>query len=716
MNWRPYPLLRLLLPLMGGILLGHYGSCIPLAGIITICIITAVGLWALLGQQAYKNRWQYGVVLYMALLSLGYGLTQLQTTPLVLPPGEQVYQGRITTIAPTVKKIKLFLQLSGGTDTTGQAVPRRGRLLVYLPQTPAAYELRTGDLITLRGEARSVLAPLNPKAFDYRRYLALQRVYHQAFVKEGHWQKTGHQAGLRTWAEASRQHLLQLLRRHLPTPNELATATQLSADAPMMNGAQQFAAQSTFAVGAALSLGDKTALSTDIRNAYTGTGAMHILAVSGLHIGIVQLIVTWLLRRLPIRWRYWKLVRTLLIVLAIWAFALLTGGAPSVLRAATMFSFLAVGLAFRQQANIYNTLAASAFVLLCANPLLLFSVGFQLSYLAVLGIVYFQPLIYRSWYIPNPLGNYLWKLTAVSIAAQITTLPISLYYFHQFPVYFMLSGIAAVPAAAVILGLSLALFAFHWVPLLGGLLGQGLYGVLWATNALIYLIQQLPGGLLRGIWIGMGTVVLLYAIIACAAGAIQTRRFRWVLAGLGFLVILAGASAARQWQLARQQTVAIYHLRGASAVDYFSGQQAVHLQSSPIEPTTLRYAAEQHRWFRGASELPTLPLHATHEGDQWWTRPAFAQLGATSLVIPTDAAPRCPDAPLPVIAYLLTDRAPRDLVPWLDCLPPQMVIIDGSASRWVTKEWEQVCVERGIAVHRTGVEGACVLHGGQLRK
>ena len=230
---------------------------------------------------------------------------------------------------------------------------------------------------------------LNPHAFNFKKYWHHQNIHYQGFVKADHWQLLKRKQGNYIIDKAlnTRNRFLQILKKNLSTENE-------------------------YAVASALILGDKQSLDSDLKNAYSGTGAMHVLAVSGLHVGLVYLGLAFLLGLLKIKNWYWIFIRTTLIIISIWLFALLTGASPSVMRAATMFSFIIVGKSMRHHPSIYNTLAASAFCLLCFNPLLLMEVGFQLSYLAVSGIIYFQPKIYRWWIIDNPVGDYLWKLVA----------------------------------------------------------------------------------------------------------------------------------------------------------------------------------------------------------------------------------------------------------------------------------------------------------------
>ncbi|MGB1218008.1 MAG: ComEC/Rec2 family competence protein, partial [Saprospiraceae bacterium] len=303
-----------------------------------------------------------------------------------------------------------------------------GQILFYFPSDSLSEEINYGDELFIQTRINKPNKNLNPKGFDYKKYLHFQNVHYTGRVVKNNWQIVNkyEKENLYSFSHRTRKKGLDLLRKHLPSENE-------------------------FAVGSALILGDKKEMTEEVQNAYAETGATHVLAVSGLHVGIVYAIITFIFGFIKSRKKGFNAFRLILSLILIWSFALITGFSPSVIRAATMFSFLTIGDLFTREKNIYNTLAGSAFIILLVNPYLLFSIGFQLSYLAVISIIFFQPLIYKSWYVENKFGKFIWGLISVSLAAQIMTLPISLYYFHQFPTYFILSGLVVIPAAGIIM-------------------------------------------------------------------------------------------------------------------------------------------------------------------------------------------------------------------------------------------------------------------------
>ena len=205
-----------------------------------------------------------------------------------------------------------------------------------------------------------------------------------------------------------------------------------------------------FAVVTALVLGMDDYLDNDTRKEFSSAGAIHILCVSGLHVGVIYMVLNALLFFLK-RNKYARALRSLILLIGIWFYAMLTGLAPAVLRAATMFSFVIIGTGIKRKAGVFNSLTVSAFILLLFNPFLIYNVGFQLSYAAVIAIVAIQPTIYQIWQPKNKIADNIWGITTVSVAAQLGTAPLGLFYFHQFPNYFIITNLIAIPLATLIL-------------------------------------------------------------------------------------------------------------------------------------------------------------------------------------------------------------------------------------------------------------------------
>jgi competence protein ComEC len=267
-----------------------------------------------------------------------------------------------------------------------------------------------------------------------------------------------------------------------------------------------------YGVLSAMTLGDREELDKQIVKDYAAIGVIHIIVVAGLHLGIVFLGLNFFLGFLN-RTAKSLLLKDFLLITLIWAYALITGLAPSICRAATMLSFFIVGKMFSKSTNTYNLLAASAFLLLCINPYMLLNIGFQLSYAAVFGIVYLHPKIYHLYDSDYWLIRKAWLITSISIAAQVFTLPLSLLYFHQFPNYFLLANLFVIPLTTGIIWMAIGLLITSYFPYVAFPIAWLLNKMIHSLNWIVDTIHQLPNALIRNIYITMLEAALLYAII-----------------------------------------------------------------------------------------------------------------------------------------------------------------------------------------------------------
>ena len=299
-----------------------------------------------------------------------------------------------------------------------------GKLIAYFKKDTLIHDITYGDELLIKSSINSISGPKNPDQFDYRNYMYLNGFYSQTYLTPSDWKLYKEQQGfsLFKYAYLAQDWCYNQLARNGLKGEQLKVA-------------------------AALLLGKRNELEPNQIRAYASAGAMHVLAVSGLHVGILFFILKFSFGFLK-RLKRWKWLYLIIILSFLWFYAMLTGFSASVLRASTMFSFILIGEeVINRKVSIYNMLAISAIILIVVDPFIVFSVGFQLSYLAVIGIVYFQPKIYRLFYVKNWLLDQAWKITAVSLAAQLATFPLGVYYFHQFPVYFFVSNLLVIKTA-----------------------------------------------------------------------------------------------------------------------------------------------------------------------------------------------------------------------------------------------------------------------------
>lgn len=321
-----------------------------------------------------------------------------------------------------------------------------------------------GEVLLLPARFCDINSPLNPFQFNYAHFMQKQGVLKQLNLDSKEILILKKQKSLPALADNYRENIILKLKKHNFSSEELAIIQ-------------------------ALLLGQRRDISPKIYEEYAAAGAVHILAVSGLHVGIVLLILNLLLKPLE-RIKNGRIIKTFLLLLLLWGFALLAGLSPSVIRAVSMFSFVAMGMQLQRKTSVINSLFVSLFVLLLFDPYFIFQVGFQLSYLAVFAIASLQPFLYKIYQPKWKPLKYMWGILSVSIAAQIGVVPLSLYYFHQFPGLFFLTNLFILPVLGIILGGGIVIILFAQIDLLPGILSELYSKIIILLNQFVAWISR----------------------------------------------------------------------------------------------------------------------------------------------------------------------------------------------------------------------------------
>jgi competence protein ComEC len=433
---------------------------------------------------------------------------------------------------------------------------RTGKVLLYFSKRTFDTPYQYGDVLLIKGSPQALAEPANPGEFDYKRFLTFRKIYHQHFLRAGDALRIDHQPPnpimdysirARVWADDA-------LKRNISGEREQATAS-------------------------ALVLGVTDGLDNELLGAYAATGSLHVLSVSGLHVGIIYWLILLLLKPLN-KTTSGKWMLAIFSITVLWGYAFVTGLSPSVLRAVTMFSFVAVAQPWSKRTNIYNTLAASACCLLLFEPYLIMSVGFQLSYLAVIGIVYLQPIFSRWW---NPrfwLWEKIWQITCVSIAAQVATFALGLLYFHQFPVYFLFSNLFVIPASFVVLVLGIVLIAVSAINPLAGLVGFLLEWLIRILNYGVFKMEALPFSLIDNVYMTTFQCWLLIVAIVLTIALIQFRKFYTIIMISICLVLFSVVQWNHFSKEIDSQKLTVYKVAGHSAWDITDRGQAYFFSDS----------------------------------------------------------------------------------------------------------------------------------------
>lgn len=687
---RSTPFLRLISPFAAGLATGGFADRdLPwLSAAITALLVLTLVLAPL--ATAHRHRWVFGALVSVLLFGVGYARIVWQRDTLradhfSTTVGEARWVVGMVYDAPS-KGARLKIPLRVEAAGVDSLIVSSGNVLLFVEADSTLGAIRYGDRLAVRAAIRPTEPPRNPEAFDYRRYLHFQNIHYQAFVKSDSVVvlSSGHGWALWRWAFGCRERLLVLLQKHFQNPDE-------------------------YAVASALLVGYKDDLSDDLRTAYAETGSMHALAVSGTHVGLLYAGLLFLLRRIRWRSRLRNWLQTALVLAVIWAFTFLTGATASVLRASVMFSAFLLGKSLRQDASIWNILAGSAFGLLLYNPGFFFDAGFQLSYAAVAGMVFFYPRLQQitPLWLPGWLDE-AWKIFLIGVAAQIGTLPLSLYYFHQFPCYFWLAGWVVVLGGAVFLWGGALLVLFDWLsPVAAGWLGWLLHGLLWGMNQAILLIKDLPGSVVSGVWLPAWGAVLLYGIIAFVGYAIMTRRAKGILIALVLLLVLGAGRLVRSLEQMGQGQLAVYHVSKHTLVDFFAGQQAWSLADS-VSAKQVLFAAQANRWAAGIGRVDSFspePINAAG----MYCHPPFIGFFNLKIALIDDARWLRGQTPaVPVDVLLICQNPLLDISACQRRFPARQIILDASNSWKNTRRWKAECDALGLPCHDVREKGAWV--------
>jgi competence protein ComEC len=686
-DWKEAPFLRFIPPFIIGILIQWYSHMSLHIGWITILACsTGLMLFSRLPVPTkFRLRFINGLLLNTLLLSTGFLLAwykdirhQQHWFPRYDTPAD--------TLLATIEEPLQEKSKSYSTTATLQAIikgqhvqPVKGRLILYFQKSNQPPQLQYGNQIMFIKTPESIRNNTNPAAFNYEQYCAFKNIYHQVYLHE-HEYITAEKMQFNPVKKVlyyTRENLLNILRKNIADKKQAGLAE-------------------------ALLLGYKDDLDKQLLLSYINTGVVHVIAVSGLHLGLIYAILIFLCNQLPKRYNRWA--GPIIIITALWAFAFLTGASPSVLRAAIMFTCLVIGNLLPQTSSAYNSLAASAFLLLCYDPRLCWDVGFQLSYAAVFSILLFMKPIYHCLFIKNKFLDYGWKLIAVTLAAQILTLPISMYYFHQFPNLFLVTNLVAVPLSSLILGIELAICAFSFIPQAATAIGWLLDKLIRLLNYFIETMSRLPYTTTDDIQISPLQVAFLYILIfGLATWLLQKKKKGFLVAlGAGWLYLLLYAQFS--YQATRQQKLIVYNVPQHQAIDFINGQDYVFkgdsllLHNATLSNFHLKPSRTAHR-IAPADSLSNLQ-QAT----------SLFKFGNLSLLVVDKAMPFLKPVRKIPIDIIILSRNPkvtaRELTTLFDC---HKIVIDPTNSHWKTMSWQQDCRKLGISCHAVTNQGAFVL-------
>jgi competence protein ComEC len=448
-------------------------------------------------------------------------------------------------------------------------------------------------------------------------------------------------------------------------------------------------------------LGVKDDLDPEVRDAYAASGAMHVLAVSGLHVGIFYWLILVLAKPFQ-KGPASKWIIAIISLLVLWSYALVTGLSPSVMRAVTMFSFFSLARAWNQKTNVYNVVAASAFCLLLYNPHLIMSVGFQLSYMAVIGIVTLQPRLYRLWEPEKLVWDHVWKISTVAIAAQLATFPLGIFYFNQFPNYFLLSNIVVIPGAFMVLVGGILLLGVSFSSLVAGFFGEMLGWIIKAINAMIFGIESLPFSHVENIYIDSFQCILIIGIVAMIFLFFEYKNSFYLISTAAAVVTLSLSMWIHYSRVVARPTVTIYNIPGHTAIDFAEYGKVQFIADNELmgDVSSADYFIRPNRCRQGIQKaLISDSLHREFEGCTIfaWQNRTILRIHSTAFRIPNE---------LKVDYVIVSNDAVQNLGSVVDHLQTKEIILDSSNSFYRTKTMMAESENLSVPVYSVRHQGA----------
>lgn len=423
----------------------------------------------------------------------------------------------------------------------------KGNVLIYFKRDQSVPALQYGSQIIFNKKLQSIQNSGNPAALNYKRFCLFQNITGQIFLSSNDYKilAATNKNVIQEFLFYMRDGALKIMQQNIRSPKELGIAE-------------------------ALLIGYRNDLDKDLVQAYSDTGVVHIIAISGMHIAIIYQSLLWFFGLFKST-RFKKIIEPISILIIIWAFTLIAGAAPSIARASVMFTCILAGKFLNRSGNIYNTLAASAFILLVSNPFNLWDVGFQLSYAAVLSIVVFFKPLYSLIYVQNKSLQKLWQLSAVTLSAQVFALPLVIYHFHQLPLVFLVGNLIAVPLSGFILYAELLLFAVSWWHAGAAFIGLAIqYGIRF-MNVFIEYIDKASFAVWDGLSISLWQLLLLFACIISAGIWLMYKNKNAFIASTGFIAAFMLLWSIKSIQHTQQQKIVVYNVPQHSAIDFISG-------------------------------------------------------------------------------------------------------------------------------------------------
>jgi competence protein ComEC len=539
-----------------------------------------------------------------------------------------------------------------------------------------------GDVLVCKTVFNETPPPQNPEEFDYREYLRRKKIFSTSFVNSENIAvvDSGQINFYKKFIFKLQQYSLETLQKAQLKSEELAVAL-------------------------ALLIGDKQLLEDDLRNSYTNSGTIHLLAVSGLHVGIVFMILNFVLRFMD-RKKKMRLIKGFIILISLWIYASIAGLAASIVRASAMFSIFIIADMTGKSKSTYNNMALSCFIMCLANPYVIFESGFQLSYLAVLGIVYFQPKFMKPFYNCNKFAKPFVECMTVTVAAQLGTLPVILYIFKTFPTYFLLSNLILVPYTSVVMYIGAIVVALSWQPSLLFISGTVLNYAIYLMNWTVQFFDRMPNSTIDGIQINGIQCILLVVSIISLAFLFSFKKRVFFTAILVSMIGLFSISAFHSYKASSHKEFGMFGVKRAFYAYFIENGKGFFIRDTVSINKSFDFNTKNYLISRGfCSEQDLTGLSLADSIPDLYKGVLLFSGKKIALSSKLTLSNSFSGTPLNVDYLFITERQNIKPETVLSCYNPAKIIIANNLPVSKITEWIEIAESRKIPYHNIKTDG-----------
>lgn len=593
-----------------------------------------------------------------------------------------------------------------------------GKAILYFTIDSTSKTLRYGDVLLLKTKLRDINTPKNPYEFDYKKYLSQKKIYGNAYITDQYSIiEKSNRNDIKSTVYKLRQGMMDIINSTSLTTQEKAIAE-------------------------AMLLGWDENLDDDTILKFSNAGISHLLCVSGLHLGIIATMVGWCLFFIGNSKKH-RIIKGCIQIIILWIFAGITGLAPSASRAASMFSLVVIGEMFLSRANIYNNLATSALILLVADPYLIYDIGFQLSYFAVIGIVSIQPTLYnlfsfsnKDWikayynkngkpsnivdallyawqWISNAtlwLLSKIWNFATISIAAQLAVTPFLLYYFNQFPIYFLIANILIVPFVGIILATTIAMLMFYNIGIIGQIFEYLFSKEITFIDLITSFTSNLPYVSIKGIcfdefMFGLGIISIVAFVLWIG------RKWKYYLyTALLSLSVIVLYGAYIKISTSSQSKWTVYDTSKGLAMEVMSGNESWFIADSALlaDSKQVKYFTDNYRTRHCIYKTNNISLDDTLHNDIIYKNKLFVAFGNHRIGIITQSINNHNSQKLHLSHIIVTHNAEVSISELCNNFDFDTLIISSDNYHRKAKRWIDECKALGIPYHYTAQDGAYI--------